>query len=166
MIIFTLALIIILNLVLQSTILPYITIFGFAPNTALIIIVVISLLRGRYYGGFFGLCLGLIQDIIFGTVVGVNALIYFILGYIIGLIQSSLNAENLIIPAICTGIGTIVYNSLYFLLMFFLSKNIPIDIMVKNILSIEILYNSILAIFIYKLFSKFFVVPSLKFGKR
>lgn len=166
MIILTLALLIIINLVIQSTILPYMTIFGAAPNTALIIIVIISLLKGKYYGGFFGLALGLVQDIIFGTVIGVNALIYFLLGYTIGLIQSTLNIENKIIPVLCTALGTILYNLLYFLFMFFLARNIPMDVMVKKTFSIGIIYNSLLSIFVYNLFSKFFVVPSLKFGKR
>lgn len=166
MVILALSLIMIINLIIQSTILPYIPIFGYVPNTALVIIVVVALLKGKHYGGFFGLILGLIQDILFGTVVGVNGLIYFALGYTIGFIQTTLNVENSIIPAICSGLGTIIYNSLYFLLMFFLSRSIPMEVMIKNTFSIEILYNSILAVLIYKQFSKFFGVPSLRFGKR
>lgn len=164
--IITLALIIIINIILQSTVLTYLSIFGFVPNTALIIVVSISLLRGKYYGGFFGLFVGLIQDIIFGSVIGVNSFIYFIIGYIIGSIQNTIDIENKIIPPICSAVSTIFYNLTYFLFMFFLSRNIPISVMLKNVFSLEILYNSILSIFIYKLFSKFFVVPSLKFGRR
>lgn len=160
------ALIIIVNIVLQSTILPYFNIFGIVPNTALVIVVTISLLRGKYYGSFFGLCTGVVQDILFGYAIGVNGLIYFLMGYMIGTIQKNLDTENKVIPVMCSALSTIFYNFSYFLLMFFLSRNIPIPIMLKNVFSLEILYNSILSIFIYKLFSRFFVVPSLKFKRR
>lgn len=161
-----LALTIVINIIIQSTILPYLSIFGIVPNTGLIIVVVISLLRGKYYGSFFGLCVGLVQDILYGHAIGVNGLIYFLMGYVIGTVQKNLDIENKIIPIICSAIGTIFYNFSYFLMMFFLSRNIPIPIMLKSVFSLEILYNSILSIFIYGILSKFFVIPSLKFRRR
>lgn len=69
---------IILNLVLQSTILPYFEIIGKVPNTGLIIVVIIALAKGRYYGGLFGMLIGLLQDMLFSTTIGVNAIIYFL----------------------------------------------------------------------------------------
>lgn len=157
---------IIVNLIIESTIISYIPILGYYPNTSLVIITIVALLKGKYYGAFFGLSLGIIQDILFGRVVGVNALIYFILGYIIGLIKNALNIENIAIPIIFTSLGTIFYNFLYSLMIFFLSMDITTDIIIKKVFSLEILYNGILSIFIYRLFSKFFGSPSLEFRRR
>lgn len=77
--IFTIFTIIIINLILQSTILPYLDIMGVVPNTALVIVVIIALSKGKYYGGFFGLFIGLMQDIIFNITIGINGFIYFLL---------------------------------------------------------------------------------------
>lgn len=162
----TLIIIILINIVFQSSILPYLTLFGFMPNTGLVLIVIIALRQGKYYGGFFGLGLGLIQDILFGQAIGVNALIFFILGYTIGLIQDVLDIENIIIPILSSALGTIFYNFSFYIIMFFLSRDVPTEVMMKNVFSLEILYNVILAALVYKLFSKIFVIPSLRFGKR
>ncbi len=162
----TLIIIILTNIIFQSSILPYFTLFGFTPNTGLILVIIIALRQGKYYGGFFGLGLGLVQDILFGHAIGVNALVFFIMGYVIGMIQDVLDIENIVIPIFSSIVGTIFYNFSFYIIMFFLSKDIPTEIMMKNVFSIEILYNAITAALIYKLFSKIFVVPSLRFGKR
>lgn len=162
----TLLLMILINIVFQSSILPYFSLFGYTPNTGLILIVIVGLRKGKYYGGFFGLALGLVQDIIFSQVIGVNALIYFIFGYTIGMIQDVLDIENIVIPILSSILGTVFYNFSFYVIMFFLSRNIPMEIMIKNVISIEILYNGIIAALTYKLFSKIFVIPALRFGKR
>ena len=162
----TLLLILLINIVFQSSILPYFSLFGYTPNTGLVLVIIIALRKGKYYGGFFGLALGLIQDILFGQVLGINGLILFIIGYIIGLIQDSLGIENIVIPIFFSAIFTIFYNFSYYLILFFLSRDILREIMIKIGFSIEILYNMIFAALIYKLFSKIFVIPNLRFGKR
>lgn len=166
MLIVFMIIIIISNLILQGSVLPFFDFLVFLPNLGLISVVVISIFEGKYYGAFFGLFMGLLQDTLFADVIGVNALIYFLIGYTIGILKTSLNNENLIIPVIFTGIGTIVYNSMYSLAMYFLSKNITLEIAARRIISIEIIYNCILAFFLYKLFIKMFRTSSLKFRRR
>jgi len=165
MAIILLFIIIIVNSIFQSTILPYFNFLGYLPNTSIVLIIGIALLRGKYYGGFFGLAVGLIQDILFSRVIGVNAFIYFILGYIVGYIKNTLNDENAFIPVVFSALGTVFYNLFYFILMYFLARDISISTGLYNIFSIEILYNSILGILIYKILSKIFVKPSLRFGR-
>ncbi|MDR7870276.1 MAG: rod shape-determining protein MreD [Tissierellaceae bacterium] len=162
----SLLLIILINIIFQSTILPYLSLFGHIPNTGLIFVILVALRKGKYYGSFFGLALGLIQDILFGQAVGVNALIFFVIGYLIGMIQDVLDVENVVIPILSSAICTILYNFSFYTIMFFLSRDIPREVMIKNVFSIEILYNVIFATLIYKLFSKIFVLPDLRFSKR
>lgn len=162
----SLLLILLINIVFQSSILPYLSLFGFKSNTGLVLVIIVALRKGKYYGGFFGLTLGLIQDILFGQVIGINALIFFIIGYVIGMIQDVLNIENTAIPIIFSAIFTIIYNFFYYIILFFLSRDISREFMIKNVFSIEILYNIIFAVLIFKLFSKIFTIPNLSFGKR
>ncbi len=166
MIIFILTIVILLNFFLQSSIFPYISVFGIVPNTALIIVISIALYKGRFYGGFVGLIIGMIQDIVFSPVIGVNAFIYFFAGYLVGLVENKLTKDNIFIPILFSILGTIYYNFSYYVFMFFLSRNIPFLSFAKDILVIETIYNCVLSIPIYKLFSKIFVVPKIRFGNR
>lgn len=161
-----LGLIIILNLILESTILPLFTIIGYIPNISLVTIIVLAFRRNKYYAGFFGLITGLIYDILFGKTIGIKALVFFLIGYYAGEIKGNLNSENLLIPMIFSALGTIIYNSMYFLIMFFLGENMDFSIVLNNIFSIEILYNSILTFIIIKILDKIFTTPSLRFGNK
>lgn len=164
--IFIIILMVIGNFIFQSTILPSLRIFGVVPNTALIFVILFSLNKGRYYGGFVGMAIGLIQDIMFSTTIGVNAFIYFFIGYIIGTAENILARDSIITPVICSILGTIFYNFVYFFFMFFLSRNVPFFELLKDVMLIEIIYNTIATIIIYKIIGKIFVEPSLRFGKR
>lgn len=166
MTIFVLALISLVNFYLQISVFPYISISGVVPNTALILIICISIFKGRYYGSFFGLFIGLIQDILFSSVIGINAFIYFFLGYFIGLMEHRLIRNNIIVPVLFSIGGVIYYNFLYYIFMYFLSRNIPFLSFTKNILLIEIIYTSILSIPIYKAFEYKFREPAISFGNR
>ncbi|MCQ4923716.1 rod shape-determining protein MreD [Tissierella carlieri] len=166
MIVLILTIVVLLNFFLQSSILPYINILGVVPNTALLIVISIALYKGRFYGGFVGLVIGIVQDIVFSPVIGVNAFIYFFAGYLVGLVENKLTKENIFIPILFSILGTIYYNFSYYVFMFFLSKNIPFLSFAKDILVIETIYNCVLSIPIYKIFSKIFVVPTIRFGNR
>lgn len=161
-----LTILVLFNFILQSTIFPYVAIIGVVPNTALLIVMSISLLKGKYYGSFIGLAMGLLQDIVFSSVIGINGFIYFFAGYLIGMIENKLSRDNMFIPILFSIIGTIYYNFAYYTFMFFLSKDIPFLSFTRNIIIIEIMYNIVLAIPIYKLFSKIFVEPKIKFDRK
>lgn len=159
-------LIIIINFIFQSTILPGLSLFGVVPNTGLIIVVLISLLRGKRIGSIAGLLIGLLQDIIFSTVIGVNGIIFFFIGYIIGMNEGKLAKDNILIPVFITFLATLSYHLLYYLFMFFLGHSINFSIFFKKVVLLEMLYNSLLSILFYKLFNKIFVVPSIRFGRK
>jgi len=158
--------IIIVNFILQSTILQNLSILGVIPNTTLIIVVSIALLKGKRTGSIVGLGAGLLQDIIFSPTIGANAFVYFFIGYLIGLSEQKVYKESLFIPFIFTLITTLAYHGVYYVLMYFLGVNIRFHFFLRDTILIETLYNSILILPIYKWFSNIFTVPSIKFGRR
>ena len=159
-------LIIIINFILESTILPNLSIFGVVANTGLIIVVLIAFIKGKVVGGIVGLLIGLLQDIVFSTVIGVNGIIYFFIGYIVGMNEGKFAKDNKLIPIILTFLATISYHFFYYLFMFFLGHNINFAIFFKKVVLIEMLYNGLLSILFYKLFSNIFVIPSIRFGRK
>ena len=67
--------ILLLNLIFQSTVLQYFRFNSVIPNTAFAIIISISLLRGRVEGCLTGFGAGILQDIFFGSSLGYYALL-------------------------------------------------------------------------------------------
>lgn len=163
--IFLLVLIIIANFLLNITILPYFEVMGILPNTALAMVVVIALSKGRYYGGFFGIFIGLLHDILFSVHIGINGLIFFFIGYLVGLSGNVFTRDNIINPVIFTSLGTVVYNLSYFLYLYFTNIEFTYSYLIRRVVSIEIIYNALIAIVIYKIFKKIFGKTRLSFNR-
>ncbi|MBC7088391.1 MAG: rod shape-determining protein MreD [Tissierellales bacterium] len=154
----------VINLILQITLFNNITLFGVVPNSALVLVVVISILKGRFVGSIFGVFIGLLTDILFSTTIGINALIYFLIGYFCGFAKDNFTRDNIFTPILFTGIATIFYNSMYAVIIYFLTANVNFSFAIRNILSFEIVYNIFLVIIYYKIFNKIFTRPKIKFN--
>ena len=159
-------LMIILNLVIQSTLIPYIGVFGVVPNTALVIVVIIALRKGRVYGSIFGLLAGLLQDVLFSAVIGVNGLILFFIGYYVGFAANAFTRETAVNPFIFSALGTIFYNMVFSLMQFFLSRDITFIQAVRSVFSVEVIYNGLVAVILFKILQRLFMQPKLRFGRR
>ena len=163
---FVIILTIIINLILETTIIPSFWIFKVAPNTGLIIVVVLAILNGKTTGAIVGLIVGLLQDVLFSPVIGINSFIYFFVGYLVGIAETKLSKDNILFPILMTILSTFGYHLIYYLFMYFLNYNIHLLKFIKEVVLIEILYNSIISIPVFKLLSKLFVAPTIRFGKK
>lgn len=157
---------VIINLIFETTVIPYFKIFQVVPNTGLVIVIVLAILNGKVAGSVIGLIVGLLQDIMFSHVIGINAFIYFFIGYFVGIAETKLSKDNLLLPVIMTILSTFGYHLTYYLFMFFLNYDMPLSRLIKEIASIETIYNSVVSILVFKLLSKLFVAPKIRFGKK
>lgn len=158
--------ILILNFIVQTTVLQHFSIAHVVPNTALIIIITISLLKGKYKGAFIGLIAGLLQDILFSKIIGINALIYFLIGYVTGLLNNKVFKESIALPFLTVAVSTLSYHIMYYLFMLFLSRDVSFLMMMKNIALKEAIYNSIISIFVYKQVMKHYKITQIDFAGR
>lgn len=142
-------LIMIADFILQTTVFDYIEIGGVKPNTFIIILVSFAILDGSLTGAIMGLIGGFAHDIFFSDIIGVNALIYMLLGYSIGFAHEKVYRDSLIVPVIITFISTIALGILTFIYTFFARFQIEFNVIFINKLFPEAVYNSILSIFIY-----------------
>jgi len=166
LIVFLIIMAVLLNTIIQATLIPYIGVFGVVPNTSIALIVLISLKKGRVYGSMFGLLAGLLQDVLFSLTIGVNGFILFFIGYFTGFAHNTFTRETAMNPFIFAGLGTIFYNFMYSLIQFFLSRDIVFVDAVKSIFSIEIVYNGLIAVVLFLILQRIFIQPSLRFGRR
>lgn len=157
---------IIFNIVIQATLIPHIGVFGVVPNTAIVLVVMIALKKGRLYGSGFGLLTGLLQDVLFSVTLGVNAFILFFIGYFVGFAYNSLTRESGANHFIFAALSTMFYNFLFSMFQFFLSREVTFVDAVQSVFSLEMIYNGLVALMLFMLVQRIFIQPNLKFGRR
>lgn len=150
--ILTLGLILVTSLALQSTIFSFFEIAGIKPDLVLIIVIFNALLQGSREGAVFGFVGGLLQDIILGQNVGMNALAKMATGYLVGLTEKKVFKENLLIPIFYLLVATIINESFIYVLTLFLGFKINYISAFSRIILPVAIYNSCLAPFIYAKF--------------
>ncbi|GAB6088062.1 rod shape-determining protein MreD [Alkaliphilus crotonatoxidans] len=159
---FVISMIVLLNLILQSTLFQYFEIYGVVPNTALILVISLAVYNGKIKGAGIGFVVGLLQDIIFGRMIGLNALVYMLTGYGVGLLNKNVFKDNLLIPFSLTAVSTVFYESINLLLLFFMGYKFELLSFFKKMLMVEVLYNSIVSIFVYIYVSKLYQSKLMK----
>ena len=154
---------VIISTILQVTIFSRIELFGVSPNFALPVVAALSIGFGSYTGGYTGLFIGLIEDVLFSKVIGFRALIYFVMGYIVGNSEYRLNLKDNRTGMLITA-GMTVF---YFLVMLgtglFNGTFSSVLNYLKGPIFIEIIMNSILYFLTMKVFRKIFIFPNIRF---
>lgn len=72
-------------LVIQSTVFQVQPFSFVAPNISLVMLLFVALMRGPMLALYSGLIIGLIQDVLFGTFIGLHGFTYAVVGYFAGL---------------------------------------------------------------------------------
>lgn len=154
----------IFSIVIQTTILKHFSILGVTPNIVLIIIVSYSIFKGKFKGAFLGIFLGLLQDIIISSTLGINALIYFLIGYTVGIFNDIVFKDNPFTSIVFVSLSTFFYHTILFIFMFFIfNGGINFTFIFRRIILIEVFYNSIISILVFKVFQKTFNKSRFKF---
>lgn len=157
-----LVIVVTVSLILQATFFSRIGILSVHANLAIPLIVGLSLGFGPYVGGFSGLIIGLVQDVLFTNVLGVRALTYFVLGFIIGNSEAGINREDVRSGIILTVLGTIGNFFGVSIIGKVIGDNISIVNFLLGPIFIELLLNCALYVVVYYLFKKIFVFPRFR----
>ncbi|SHJ52706.1 rod shape-determining protein MreD [Tepidibacter formicigenes] len=141
--------------ILENSVLNYIDIFSLSINMSIIYISIISLFLKRNQGAFIGLIVGLFKDILVGRFLGVNAVLFFLIGYIYGILQDKIFKDNSITIVILIFFSSIFESSINFIFFksFFGSDKIIFSIY-KGFIVIPLL-NVIVALFVHRFLINF-----------
>ncbi|MCQ4725520.1 rod shape-determining protein MreD [Anaerotignum faecicola] len=149
--IITVFLVLCVNIVFQSTILQNFSINGIIPNTAIIIVVSMALLRGSTEGAACGIAAGFLQDAFFGSSIGYYALLGMLLGFFAGKFNKGFYRENYVLPVIVGIVSTVAYESCIFLTSVLFSGNVMYFYFLLNVILPETVYNAVTTIIIYRI---------------
>lgn len=138
------ALIILLNVIVETTIFPFLKINGAVPDTMVAFIVAFGLLGGNPIAPIVGLLGGLVCDIVMGSVLGVYGLQYMLIGFIVGSIADKFYVGSFITPMIFTIFSIFLKEGMMLLYTFFMRLDVSAyNILVKVIIP-EAIYTAIL----------------------
>lgn len=164
--VFAVSIIIITNFIIQSTLLQYFRVLGIIPNTALIIVVGFAILWGKNRGAVIGFFTGILQDILAGSLLGANALIYMLIGYNIGTFEKNIYKDNHLTPIFFTVISTVLYHLMFYIVMYMTHHQMHIWVLMRKIILPEVIYNGIISTFVYRLLYNITRYPNIKIKLR
>jgi len=110
-------------------------------------------MRGRTEGLMVGFFCGLLIDLNYGTVVGLYALFYLLIGYLSGYTYKIFVRDDITIPLILIGVSDLVYFFLHYVFVYLLKGKLNIGFYFLRMGLPEVIYTVIISIFLYKIFN-------------
>ena len=97
------------SFVLQTTLFQALSFGGIVPNLMIVLTASYGFMRGKKAGLLTGFFSGLLCDIFFGPVIGLNALIYMYIGFLSGYAHRICYDDDIKVPVMLAGIGDLLY---------------------------------------------------------
>ncbi|WP_297435384.1 rod shape-determining protein MreD [uncultured Clostridium sp.] len=144
-----LILICILLFVLDNSIMPFLGIGGVYPSLLFVFVILFSTINGYWDAIILGSVSGILQDIYFTHIFGVNALINLILCLIAAYIGDTIIKNRIIIPVVTVAGLTAVK----FIIILIIGKSLMLNVPIENIF-IMVIYNFVMAIVMYSWVSR------------
>lgn len=138
--------------VLQGAMFHYIALADIMPNLLLILVASTAYMRGRMSGMMIGLFSGLLVDFMYGSyVIGLCALLYLIIGYLVGFTNRYYSKDDFTLPILIIAISDFIYGFLYYVFEFLLRSRLNFIFYLRRIILPEIVYTVAVSVFLYKL---------------
>ena len=133
----------------QASLSVILMINGAVPDFVLILIVSAALMRGSTSGLFVGFFAGLLCDVFFENIIGINALIYMLIGYFCGKFRKNFYAENMLQPLGMIAVSEMIYRGIKYIYGIFEGCSTGIIYYFINVMLGEAVYTAIAALLIY-----------------
>ena len=152
---------IVISYILQTTLMPAISLANVCPNLILIVTAYIGYINGRTYGMFMGLIVGLLYDCQYASIIGLYALLYMCIGYLSGICHKIYFREDYTLPFFLVAINSFLFGCSVYVSEFLLRSRLNFKYYFVNVILPETIYTILLAIIVYKL-----VVSPLTWAKK
>lgn len=150
--IITLAILIVINFTLQSTVFGFHSLRAITPNLLLILTMSFGLMRGRKEGMLVGFFSGLLVDVFFSSILGPYLLLYMFIGYANGFFHKNYMIEDVMLPLIIILLDDFIFNSIIFIFRFVINNKTNFAAYLYCVILPEMLSTALLTILIYKLY--------------
>ncbi len=137
------------GLVLQSTVFSTLTIFGAKPDFLLVMVVLVGILQGHQSAARKGFVIGLLEDVFVGRLIGSNALVKAIVGFLTGQVEKEIIKENVLISIFMVWVFSVIHNLLYGLLLVILGLGSTLGLDFLRTLFTFAFFNAFLALILF-----------------
>lgn len=147
------------GIVLQDTVFNVISIAEGKPDFVLILVVFFALFQGNVQGGMLGVVFGLMEDLMTGRFIGLNAICKGLTGFLIGMMSERLYKNNFFIPVVTIFVSTFLCSIFYLLCSMIIGLNIEGARLMMVSIS-DAVYNIVFSPFFYAVFYHFYISKS------
>ena len=144
-------LLIIMCFLLQTTVFQWIDFGGIVPNLMIILTASFGFMRGERTGLLFGFFCGLLVDIFFANVLGLNAMIYMYVGYTNGKFNRVFYPEDIKLPLFLILLSDFSYGFIYYFVLFLMRGRFQIGYYFIHIILPEMVYTILITLLLYPL---------------
>ena len=141
---------IIVCFLLQSTLFQSLSLPSISPNLLIILTSAYGFMKGKKEGMAVGFFCGLLEDIFFGRLLGMHALIYMYIGYANGYFNQIFYGEDIKLPMALISASELAYGLGTYLIMFLMRSRFDFFYYLKRIILPELLYTIIVTLFVYR----------------
>ena len=145
------ALMIIVCFLLQSTLFQSLSLASISPNVLIILTSAYGFMKGKKEGMAVVFFCGLLEDIFFGRLLGMHALIYMYIGYANGYFNQIFYGEDIKLPMALISASELAYGLGTYLIMFLMRSRFDFFYYLKRIILPELLYTIIVTLFVYRI---------------
>lgn len=153
----------VMNYFLQTSFFPMLSFFPVIPNTNLLVVLFSGIFFGNFGGALIGLCVGLVQDMIFSHTMGMHALVLFLLGFSSGYLKNYFREGHFPMSILLISVGVFLYHILYYLVCYFFASDVLFLEFIREKLMGELVLDVLLGVPLFLLFKKLFAVRTLTF---
>lgn len=146
---FVSAILIIMCFVLQCTVFKSISFGGIVPNLMIVLTASFGFMRGEKTGLLFGFFCGLLADIFFGSVIGLNALIYMYIGYTNGKFNRIFYPDDIKLPIVLILTSDLAYSMATYVILFLMRGRFHLSYYFLHIILPEAVYTIFVTLILY-----------------
>lgn len=150
----TVAIIIIVCFLLQSTLFQALAFASISPNLLIVVTSAFGFMRGQKEGTWIGFFCGLCMDIFFGSTLGFYALLYMYVGFLNGYFRKLFYPEDIKLPMLLIAGSDLVYNFAVYFFMFLFRSRFEFGYYLMNIILPELVYTMVVTIVLYMILLK------------
>lgn len=140
---------------LQSTLLTKVTILGVIPQLAFVVVVSLAYLEGEKAGVAVGFAAGLLVDLLLPlSIVGLTALVYTSIGYLIGSGRQLASGDSVWVPVFAVAMASAAAEFSYAILAIMMGERWVSLGYTAKIAGLVTLYNTLLTPFVFPVVKK------------
>ena len=145
------AIVAVLAVILQETIVSQITVFGVTADITPLVVVSIGLLCGSLTGAVAGFAVGLLVDLMLVQTLGITSLLFIVIGDWAGRLRELRDPSHGLVPMALGAAGTGVAGVGMAVIQFLLGVDAPVSLLLLQQIFLTVLVNTLIALPVYEL---------------